>query len=149
MKSQKTPSHRVRSFAQIAREALEKNVPEARSGPVTWGSKTNLVWVRWRRSDGLHLCLGVRRHLGWVTGEAAISVDPHELDALPLRAGGEDESACFRMRGYRVRLGELLHEEDRWWPAGDSPEDLVRTLEGIVLQMRVKADGYFLRHPPA
>jgi hypothetical protein len=147
MKESRPTVTRSASFATLARAALEKHVPEARSEKSVWGSKTNLVWVRWRRGDGLHVYLGLRRHLGWVTGEAGISVGRHELGALPLRV--EDESACFRMRGYRVRHGELLHGEDRWLPVGPSGETLREQLESIVLQMRVKADGYFLRHPPA
>jgi hypothetical protein len=147
MSDPKATTLKAGSFASIARAALEKHVPEARGDSAAWGERTNLVWVRWRRGDGLHVYLGLRRHLGWVTGEAAMSVDRHEMDTLPLRAGGEDETACFRARGYRVRLGEMLLEEDRWWPAGTTAAELRQILEWIVLQLRVKADGYFLRHP--
>jgi hypothetical protein len=147
MSDPKATARKSAPFAAVARAALEKHVPEARTAEAVWGSRTNLVWVRWRRGDGFNAHLGLRRHLGWVTGEAALSVGRDEMDRLPLRAGGEDETACFRARGYRVRLGEILHEEDRWWPAGTTPDDLRQTLEWIVLQLRVKADGYFLRHP--
>lgn len=147
MTEKKTTAVRAGSFGAVAKAALEKHVPETRSGSSAWGIKPNLVWVRWQRGDKANVYLGLRRHLGWVTGEVGISAERHELEALPLRAGGDDESACFRARGYRVRLGEVLHEEDRWWPAGDTPRELTSRLEWIVLQMRAKADGYLLRHP--
>ena len=36
---------------------------------------------------------------------------------------------------------------NRWWPAGETTEELSRQLEWIVLQIHVKADAYFVRHP--
>lgn len=146
MTEKKATVIRAGSFGAVGKAALEKHVPEAQSSSATWGIKANLVWVRWQRGDRSNVYLGLRRHLGWVTGEVGISADRQELEALPLRAGG-DETACFRARGYRVRLGEILHEEDRWWPAGETPKELASRLEWIVLQMRAKADGYLLRHP--
>jgi hypothetical protein len=147
MTEKKATVIRAGSFAAVAKAALEKHVPEAALGSAVWGSKTNLVWVRWQRGDRSNVYLGLRRHLGWVTGEVGISAERQELEALPLRAGGDEDNACFRARGYRVRLGEVLHEEDRWWPAGETPRELVTRLEWIVIQMRAKADGYLLRHP--
>ena len=87
--------------------------------------------------------LALRRHLGWVTGEAALAVEPLDLDDLPLGVTGALPDAA----GYRVRLGELLGGEDRWWPAGSGEEETGRQLEWIVLQIRVKADAWFARHP--
>ena len=43
-------------------------------------------------------------------------------------------------------IGEILHEEDRWWPRSTTDE-LRQQLEWIVLQLHAKADGYLLRHP--
>ncbi len=146
MKEHRTTTLKTAAFSSIARAALEKHAPEAGRDTTVWGAKTNLVWMRWRRGDGMNAYLGLRRHLGWVTGEAGLSVGRHDLEQLPLHAGGDDEAPA-RARGYRVRLGELLHEEDRWWPAGAGADELRRQLEWIVLQMTVKADGYFLRHP--
>ncbi len=149
MPHSKATALKAGSFSNVARAALEKHVPEATQSSAAWGSKPNLVWVRWHRGDGSNVYLGLRRHLGWVTGEAGISVARQDLAALPLRTEGGDETLCTRARGYRVRLGELLNEEDRWWPAGTSAAELSQQLEWIVLQLRVKADGYFLRHPVA
>lgn len=129
-----------RSFAALARAAILKHVPEARDPSAHWIARTNLTWVRWPRAGGGYSYLGLRRHLGWVTGEAALAFEPLGLELLPL---GPPEAA-----GYRVRLSELLGEEDRWWPAGTNAEETSRQLEWIVLQIRVKADVYFARNPP-
>ena len=134
----------ARSFAARARAAIEKHVPEAREAAAHWSARPNLAWVRWPRAGGGSSYLALRRHLGWVTGEAGLALDPLEFDDLTLGAAGAPAEAA----GYRVRLAELLGEEDRWWPAGSSTEETSRQLEWIVLQMRVKADAYFARHPP-
>ena len=65
------------------------------------------------------------------------------LNALPVGGAGAPPDTM----GLRVRLAELLGEEDRWWPAGASAEELSRRLEWIVLQIRVKAEAFFARHP--
>ena len=132
-----------RSFAARARAAIEKHVPEAREATAHWGARPNLAWVRWPRAGGGFSYLALRRHLGWVTGEAGVALEPLELDDLPLGAAEAPADAA----GYRVRLAELLGEEDRWWPAGASAEETSRQLEWNVLQMRVKADAYFARRP--
>jgi hypothetical protein len=133
----------ARGFAPSARTVIEKQVPETRATDAHWGARPNLCWVRWPRAGGGFSYLALRRHLGWVTGEAGMSLEPVELAALPLGAAAAPPDA----HGYRVRLAELLGEEDRWWPAGESGEELARQLEWIVLQIRVKSDMYFARHP--
>ena len=132
-----------RSFAARARSAIEKQVPETRTPEAHWGARPNLCWVRWPRAGGGFSYLALRRHLGWLTGEAGAALAPVELGALPLGAAEAPPDAP----GYRVRLAELLGEEDRWWPAGDTTEELIRQLEWIVLQIRVKADAFFARRP--
>jgi hypothetical protein len=139
----KTGGRQSRSFASRARAAIEKHVPETREPAAHWGARTNLCWVRWPRAGGGFSYLALRRHLGWVSGEAGLALDPIELNDLPLGAAEAPPEAT----GYRVRLAELLGEEDRWWPAGSGAEELTRQLEWIVLQIRVKAEAYFARHP--
>jgi hypothetical protein len=128
-----------KNFALLARAAVEKHVPEARTGAAHWGSKSNLGWVRWPLEDGCLIYLGLRRHLDWVTGEVGVSAEPCELEDLELRAVPGD--SCDP--GYRVRLGHLLHDEDKWWPSGKSEKELVERLEWLVLQMKVKARTFF------
>ena len=139
----KTGGRAPRSFASRARTAIEKQVPEAREPVAHWGARPNLCWVRMPRAGGGFAYLALRRHLGWVTGEAGLALEPRELDDLSLGAAEAPRDAA----GLRVRLAELLGEEDRWWPAGSSAEELSRQLEWIVLQIRVKADAFFARHP--
>jgi len=129
-----------RSFASLARAAIEKHVPEARDPRAHWGTGPNGAWVRWPREGGGFSYLALRRHLDWVTGEAGISREPVALGSLPLGAAGAPAT------GFRVRLGELLGDEDRWWPVGAGNGDQGRRLEWIVLQIRVKAEAYFARH---
>ena len=127
-----------KTFALIARRALEKHVPEARTGAASWGSKANLGWVRFPREDGRLLYLALRRHLNWVTGEIGLSPDPRDLEALALSAVPDDKAGA----AFRVRLGHLLHDEDKWWPAGDTERALNERLEWLALQMRVKVDAF-------
>jgi len=131
------------SFAGVARAALEKHLPAAREPSAHWTARPNLACVRLASADGSFLLFALRRHLGWVTGEAGIARDPVEIESLPLLdAEGDAESG-----GYRVRLGDQLGDGGRWWPAGTSEQDLRERLEWIVLQLRVKATAYFARHP--
>lgn len=134
------PGAARRTFAALAREALEKNVRESRQPGVHWGGKANLGWMRWRESDGHHVFLALRRHLDWVTGEIGVSPDPDELEALELRAEPDRNEGAR----YRVRLGHLLHDEDQWWPARGSTDVLEERLHWLALQMGVKL-GAFLR----
>lgn len=133
------------SFAALARAAIEKHVPEARGPETRWGVRPNLAWVRWARPGGGFSYLALRRHLNWLTGEAALASEALELEDVPLGASELPPDAP----GYRVRLGEMIGESDRWWPAGASAPETSRQLEWIVLQLRVKADAWFSRRPPS
>ncbi len=132
------------AFARLARDVLEKHVLEVRGATALWAAGPNLARVRWRRADGAYIHLALRRHLDWVTGEAGISREAVELDALPL---GAPEASAAAPAGYRIRLGDLLQEGDRWWPAGADRDELCERLEWLALQLKVRADGHFARHP--
>ena len=122
-------------FPEMAREAMTKHIGEAREPAAVWGRAPGLVWVRWQRPDGRYASIGMRRHLDWVTGEVGVSPDPVAHDALPLELGDN-----FDLPAFRVRLGVLMHEEDRWWPVGETTREIRQVLEGLVLQLRAKAD---------
>lgn len=126
------------TFAELARHALEKNVREARRPEAHWGGKANLGWVRWEESEGHHVYLALRRHLDWVTGEIGVSPEPVELEALELRAEPDRTDGA----SYRVRLGHLLHDEDKWWPARGSAKALDECLNFLALQMGVKLSAF-------
>jgi hypothetical protein len=140
-----TPAARA-TFARAARLAIEKRVPEARTPSATWGFKPNLAWVGWRLQDGRHAYIGLRRHLDWVTGEMATSESAILFDELPL-LGDRGLDSADHVTGGRVRLGVLLHDEDRWWPAGETESELVERLEWLALQLRVKAERLLHANP--
>lgn len=127
-------------FAQVARAAIEKGVPEARKDSAAWGSKPNFIWVRWALPDGWYASIGLRRHLDWVTGELGMSRAPVDLDTLPLLTKPRFDTEEVLEHGGRVRLGLLLHDEDQWWPGGGSEAELAETLGRLALQLRVKAE---------
>ena len=138
-----TVAPRPALFARHARAALEKHVPEARGQTAHWKLGTNEAWVRFRRGDGLHGYFALRRHLDWLSGEAGVSREPRELADLFLLPGvprGE-------VAGYRIRLGELLHGKDRWWPAGETGTQLDERLGHLALQLAVKGGAHFRRCP--
>jgi len=103
------------------------------------------VWASWPREDGLIQAIGARRHLDWVTGEAALMRGAGDPDSLPAWTGDEVPSGA--RDGYRVRLGDLLGDGDRWWPAGETSAQLAKQLEWILVQLMVKTEAHFLRHP--
>ena len=119
------------TFARLARAAIEKRVAEARTESAHWGFKPNLAWVRWTLADGRSAFLGLRRHLDWVTGEVAVSTIATELEQVSLANASDPTDPG------RLRLGDLLGEDDRWWPTGETPADQAEQLEWIALQLRV------------
>lgn len=130
-------------FAGHARAALERHVPEARAGSAHWALSANEAWVRFPRGDGLYGYFALRRHLDWVTGEAGISREPRALADLSLLPGAPRGEVA----GYRIRLGDLLQGEDRWWPAGDGAAELHERLDHLALQLAVKGRAYLRRWP--
>jgi hypothetical protein len=133
-----TPRSPRRSFADLARSALEKHVPEARGAVAVWGAKPNLGWMSWRTEEGRTVFLGLRRHLTWVTAEVGLASGPADLETLPLLAAPEPDAGA----AFRVRLGHLLHDEDRWWPSGAGEKELIERLEWLALQARVKLNAF-------
>jgi hypothetical protein len=133
------------AFSLAARAAIEKHVPEARTAAAHWQFGRGSAWVSWERAGGDSFALGLRRHLDWVTGEAAIGPRAFDPEKAPLSTG--QDAGTSPAAGSRVRLGVLLHDEDRWWPAGSTPAELNERLEWLVLQLRVKAESHFARHP--
>jgi hypothetical protein len=132
-------------FARLARAAIEKQFPSARTTAAQWRVEPGHVWASWPREDGLIQSVGARRHLDWVTGEAALMRIARDPDTLPAWTG--DDVPAGAAQGYRIRLGDLLGDGDRWWPAGERPAELAQRLEWILLQLVVKTDAHFSRHP--
>ncbi len=112
MERSTTGERAVTTFVRAARAAIEKHVAEARTGAAEWRPGAGIIWVRWPRPDGTWFGLALRRHLDWVTGEASLAREAGDPEALPLWTG----EGTAAPNGYRIRLGVLLHDEDRWWP---------------------------------
>jgi hypothetical protein len=138
-----TTASRPAQFARHARAAIEKHVTEARSPEAHWHLGTNEAWVRFPRPDGLFGFFGLRRHLDWVSGEAGIARTAMllgDLFRLPGDPGREVE-------GYRARLGDLIDGKDRWWPSGETEDQLDARLGHLALQLVVKGGAHFRRWP--
>lgn len=143
MERRRGPGIERRSFASLAREAIEKHVPETRGTDSWWSLGNNAVWVRWPLADAGFGYLGIQRHLHWVSGEAGVSREPATLGVLFPLPGMPVEP----VPGYRIRLGHLVESGDRWWPAGPDERSLIERLEWLALQLRVKGAAYFRRYP--
>lgn len=131
-----------RPFAEIARDAIQRVVGETRGPDATWSLGVNVAWVRFPER-GRYTFLGVHRHLDWLSGDAGTASEPCEMDDLYPLPGRPEHTR----RGYRVRLGDLLEGEDRWWRAGADEGSLAERLEWMAMQLRVKGQAYFHHHP--
>jgi hypothetical protein len=142
-KERATKAERPVLFARHARAAIEMHVPESRTDRAYWSLGTNVAWVRFPREDGLYGYFALRRHLDWVSGEAGLSREPRQLgELLPTPVATPAE-----VPGFRIRLGELLHGRDRWWPAGHNGAQLEERLRYLALQLAVKGGAHFRRWP--
>ena len=136
------PGTQRSTFASLARAAVEKHVPESRTGSAHWSFRPNAIAVRWALDGAGFAYIGLYRHLDWLSGEAGFSREPHELaDLFPLPGAPAGPVA-----GYRIRLGFLLEGEDRWWSAGADERALIERFEWMALQLRVRGEAYFRRH---
>jgi hypothetical protein len=130
------------AFAELAREAIRRAVPETRDPAAQWHLGTNMAWVRFPE-DGRWTFIGLHRHLDWLSGDAGSAGEPCGMDELFPLPGVPDR----KVPGRRVRLGDLLGGEDRWWKAGANEVELAARLEWMAIQLRVKGRSYFLHHP--
>ncbi len=130
------------SFAELAQEAIRRAVPEARGADAHWELGLNMAWVRFPE-DGRWTFIGLHRHLDWLSGDAGSASEACGMaDLFPLPGVPERPAP-----GRRVRLGDLLVGEDRWWRAGADQAVMSARLEWMAIQLRVKGRSYFLHHP--
>jgi hypothetical protein len=129
-------------FAEIARDAIQRALGESRTAEAHWHLGINVAWVRFPE-DGRWTFIGIHRHLDWLSGDAGTAGEPCELSDLFPLPGSPERSAP----GYRIRLGDLLGGEDRWWRAGADEQALAERLEWMAIQLRVKGQAYFAHHP--
>jgi hypothetical protein len=132
------------TFADLARIAIEKHVPEARDPSAHWatgrtrrGFATGAVWCYYAYFGCETICNGS-------PVPPAISRTPRELnDLLPLPA-----HVTRVAPGYRFSLGDLLNSGDRWWPAGRTREEQIECLDSLALQMSVHGRTTYLDSGP-
>lgn len=137
---QRQPEIGVRKpFAEIARDAIQRAVAEARAPGAVWHLGINMAWVRFPEDRG-YAFLGIHRHLDWISGDAGMASTECEMDDLHPLPGDPERPVS----GFRIRLGDLLGGEDRWWKAGADERSLAERLEWMALQLRVKGRAFFL-----
>ena len=129
-------------FAEIARDAIRAAVAESRGPDAHWHLAVNMAWVRFPET-GRWSFIGIHRHLDWLSGDAGVAGEPCDMDDLYPLPG----APAGAVPGYRVRLGDLLDGEDRWWRAGGDERSLVERLQWMAIQLRVKGPAYFQHHP--
>ena len=100
-----------------------------------WHSSPNLGWARWAGEDGRFVYCGIRRKLGWITGEMGISHQPLEIDQLTLVSAIPSSAPGLTCR---IQLGMLLHGTDKWWSFGGTEKGLAERLDWIALQMNLR-----------
>jgi hypothetical protein len=125
-------------FAELARDAIRRAVMEARAPDAVWHLGINMAWVRFPEDHG-YTFIGIHRHLDWISGDAGTASTPCEMDDLHPLPGDPERPVA----GFRIRLGDLLAGEDRWWRAGADEQSLAERLEWMALQLRVKGRAYF------
>lgn len=128
------------TFAQLARVAIERAVPETRVPEAEWHPGINETWVRWPM-NGRFAYLDLHRHLNWITGEYGDASAPVPMRELPLLPGPVPAGTP----GARIRLGDLVGEDQRSWHAGSDQQSLGEMLERMAIELRVRGLTYFQR----
>jgi len=128
------------TFAQLARTAIERAVPETRGPEAEWHLGINEAWVCFPM-DGQFAYLDLHRHLDWITGEYGAASAAVSIRELPLLPGPVPPGAP----GARIRLGDLVGEDQRSWHAGSDQRSLGEMLERMALELRVRGLTYFQR----
>jgi hypothetical protein len=128
------------TFAELARTAIARAVPETRVPEAEWHPGINEVWVCWPM-DGRYAYLDLHRHLHWITGEYGVARERVPMRELPLLPGPVPAGAP----GARIRLGDLIGEDQRSWHAGSDQRSLGELLERMALELRVRGLTYFGR----
>ncbi|MFI5371677.1 MAG: hypothetical protein ACHQ52_08970 [Candidatus Eisenbacteria bacterium] len=129
-------------FAEIARAAIQRAVSETRAPEAVWHLGVNVAWVRFPEEQRWTF-LGIHRHLDWISGDAGVASAACDMDDLHPLPGTPERPVA----GFRIRLGDLLAGEDRWWRAGENERTLAERLEWMALQLRVKGQAFFSHHP--
>jgi len=138
------PSARRRTFGELSRTALSSRVKDSRHHEARWVVVPNLAWVSWPREDGRHTYVALRRNLDFITGELGTSLEPVEIDSLPLLTSTDKAPAA----GCRVQLGSLLHGHAKTWSSGGSEKALIERLDWLAQQLSLRLYAFMAATAP-
>ena len=138
------PSARRRTFGELSRAALTTRVRDSRNSEARWVVAPNLAWVSWPREDGRHSYVAIRRRSDFITGELGASLEPVELDSLPLLTTTDGAPAS----GCRVELGSLLHGHAKTWSSGGSEKTLIERLDWLAQQLSLRLYAFMAATAP-
>lgn len=128
-------------FATLARDAIERSLPETGERRARWYLGVNLATVRWPSHDGRWHHVALRRDDTGISGEygeSRASADLEELALLP----GEDEGEPL---GYRVRLDALLPDARAKRPNIRDERELGEFLAWVVAQLGALGPDWLAR----
>jgi hypothetical protein len=133
-----------RTFGELSRTALQARVKDSRHHEARWVVAPNLAWVTWPREDHRHTYVSLRRTLDFITGELGTSLEPVEIDALPLVTTTDKAPPS----GCRVQLGSLLHGHAKTWSSGGSEKALIERLDWLAQQLSLRLYAFMAATAP-
>jgi hypothetical protein len=133
-----------RSFGELAKAALNLRVRDARVADARWVVERNMAWVSWKREDSRHAYACIRRRLDFIGAELGASIEPAEMDALPLVT----TPAQAPPQGCRIELGSLLHGHAKTWSAGGSEKALIERLDWLAQQLSLRLYAFMAATAP-
>jgi hypothetical protein len=129
-------------FSALARDAIQRSIPETSARRARWYLGVNLATVCWHSTDGRWHHLALRRDDAGVDGEygeSSTSADVQELALLP----GEGYGTPL---GYRVRLDALVPNARRPWESLRDERELSEFLGWVVSQLGSLGPRWLERH---
>jgi hypothetical protein len=129
-------------FSSVARDAIERSLPETGARRARWYLGVNLATVRWPSDDGRWRHVGLRRDDTGISGEygeSQAAADLEELALLPSKERGEP-------LGYRVKLDALLPDEHVRHPNIRDERELGEFLSWVVAQLGALGPDWLAHH---
>ena len=133
-----------RTFGELSRTALQARVRDSRHHEARWVVAPNLAWVSWPREDHRHAYVAIRRNLDFITGDLGTSLEPVNIDSLPLLTTTDKSPAS----GCRVQLGSLLHGHAKTWSSGGSEKTLIERLDWLAQQLSLRLYAFMAATAP-
>jgi hypothetical protein len=141
----RAPNPNRPTLGALVRIAIRNRIRESRAEDALWQSSHNLGWVRYACEDGRFVYCGIRRKMGWITGEMGIAHEALELDQLTLVNAIPSSAPGMTCR---IQLGMLLHGTDKWWSFGGTEKGLTERLDWIALQMNLRMFSFLASTAP-